>query len=265
MTAPVKKTAAQTVTKKAVKAAKAATVTEGLEPTEAAAKKATAAKPAKGAAAVLQISRLQTETIIVPILGTAPLVVHRFSEKAKKQMLDAMQGVKRVRENKDPHAEFMGAFYRFADGRYGFPSIGFKSCMVDAARFYHGVTMTLLKQVIFVSGKFGVDNVSLTEILGDAEVVEFKEDPDEDPNIIMREDVVRVGQGGTDLRYRPQFTNWRATLTIKYVTSQLSRESVLSLLDAGGMGVGVGEWRPERSGEMGTFTIDEDRELIVIQ
>lgn len=246
MTTPV--AAKKTVAKKAVKAAKAATV----------------AKPDKGSAAVLEIARLKTEKIIVPIVGTSPLVVHRFSEKAKKQMLDAMQGVKRVREHKNPQAEFEGAFYRFEDGRYGFPSIGFKSCMVDAARFYHGVTMTLLKQVIFVAGKFGVDNVALTEIVGNAEVAEISEDGS-DPNIIMREDVVRVGQGGTDLRYRPQFTEWRAELTIKYVTSQLSRESVLSLLDAGGMGVGVGEWRPERSGEMGTFTIDEDRELIVVQ
>lgn len=246
MTTPV--AAKKTVAKKAAKAAKAATVS----------------KPEKGTAAVLEITRLKTETIIVPIIGTSPLVVHRFSEKAKKMMLDAMQGIKRVREPKDPRAEFEGAFYRFADGRYGFPSIGFKSCMVDAARFYHGVTMTLLKQVLFVSGKFGVDNVALTEILGTAEVVEVAEG-EEDPNIVMREDVVRVGQGGTDLRYRPQFTEWRAELQVKYVTSQLSRESVLSLLDAGGMGVGVGEWRPERSGEMGTFTIDEDRELIVVQ
>lgn len=249
MTAPVKKTAAKTVAKKAARAAA----------------NATEVKPEKGSAAVLQIARLQTETIIVPIIGTSPLIVHRFSEKARKQMLDAMQGVKKVREIKDPKAEFEGAFYRFHDGRFGFPSIGFKNCTVGGARYYHGVTMTLLRQVIFMSGTYGVDNQALTEIKGIGEVVEtddgigYKVD-----DVVMREDVVRVGQGGTDLRYRPQFTQWRADLTIKYVTSQLSRESVLSLVDAGGMGVGVGEWRPERSGEMGTFTIDEDRELIAI-
>jgi hypothetical protein len=27
------------------------------------------------------------------------------------------------------------------------------------------------------------------------------------------------------------------------------------------MGVGVGEWRPERSGDFGTFAIDPDREI----
>ena len=35
--------------------------------------------------AQVSISRIGTETLRVPILGTAPLIVHRFSEKAKRQ------------------------------------------------------------------------------------------------------------------------------------------------------------------------------------
>jgi hypothetical protein len=232
---------AKTATAKAARLAKDATVVK-----EPAAKRG-------AASTIVEIERLQTEIMYVPIVGTSPLMVHRFSEKAKRQMLDAMQGVKKVKEHKDPKAEFEGAFYRFADGRYGFPAIGFKDCMVSAGRFYSGVTMVLLRQVLFVNGELGVDNQALIEIEGDA---------DEVP--IMREDVVRVGINGTDLRYRPQFTNWRATLKVRYIKSQLSQASVLSLLDAGGMGVGVGEWRPEKGGDMGTFTIDENRELVVV-
>lgn len=230
------------VTKKAATMASNATVQ-----TEPAAK-AAAVKTATPQ--ILEIERLQTETIFVPIIGTAPLMVHRFSEKAKLQMLDAMQGIKKVKENKDPEAEYQSAFYRFGDGRFGFPAIGFKDCAVSAARFYGGITMVLLRQILFVHGDLGVDNQALVHIEGD--------------QAIMREDVVRVGMGGTDLRYRPQFTNWSATLKVRYIKSQLSRASVLSLLDAGGMGVGVGEWRPEKGGDMGTFTIDEDRELVVV-
>lgn len=220
---------------------------------KAATKAATMAKAAGTKTAtpnILEIERLQTEIMMVPIIGTSPLMVHRFSEKAKRQMLDTMQGIKRVRENKDPEAEFEGAFYRFADGRFGFPAIGFKDCAVSAARFYSGITMVLLRQILFVNGELGVDNQALVEIEGD--------------QAIMREDVVRVGMNGTDLRYRPQFTNWRATLKVRYIKSQLSQASVLSLIDAGGMGVGVGEWRPEKGGDMGTFTIDESRDLIVV-
>jgi len=203
------------------------------------------------APAVIQIRRIGTELIEVPIIGTAPIVVHRFSEKAKRIMLEAMQGKKKVREFKDPEAEFNAAFYRFNDGRLGFPSLGFKDATVSGARYYAGITMVLLRQLLFIQAEHGVDGVGLVQIDGDP--------------AIMREDVVRVGQSGTDLRYRPQINNWTATLRVRYVTSQLSRESVLSLIDAGGMGVGVGEWRPERKGEMGTYTIDENRQVLVIE
>lgn len=80
----------------------------------------------------------------------------------------------------------------------------------------------------------------------------------------MREDVVRVGNGGADLRYRPQFLEWSTTLQVTYVTSALTRGSLLSLLDAGGMGVGVGEWRPEKRGDFGTYTIDPTRDVEVL-
>jgi len=33
--------------------------------------------------------------MLVPIVGLTPLIVHQWSEKAKRQMLDAQQGVKR--------------------------------------------------------------------------------------------------------------------------------------------------------------------------
>ena len=65
--------------------------------------------------AIIQISRIPAETIIVPILGTSPLCVHNFSQKAKQQMLDAMKGIKRPKEPKNPEAEYEGSRYRFSD------------------------------------------------------------------------------------------------------------------------------------------------------
>jgi hypothetical protein len=81
---------------------------------------------------------------------------------------------------------------------------------------------------------------------------------------VMREDVVRVGRGGTDLRYRPQFDDWSTTLTVLFVKSMLTRGSVLSLIDAGGLGIGVGEWRPEKGGDFGTYRIDGTRDVEVM-
>lgn len=197
----------------------------------------------------IRLERIAAETIIVPIIGTTPLITHRFSEKAKRQMLDAMQGRKTPKQAKDPEAEYEAARYRLPDGGDGLPVIAFKAATVGGARFYHGVTMTQIKQFLFVRGEVGVDGQSLARIVGEPR---------------LREDVVRVGRGGTDLRYRPEYTEWRTSLTVTYVTAALDRNSVLSLIDAGGMGVGVGEWRPEKDGDFGTYRIDEDRQVEVV-
>mgnify|MGYP003144557230 CR=1 FL=1 len=198
------------------------------------------------------IDRIASETIKVPIVGTAPLIVHRFSEKAKQMMLDNMTGKKSPKKSKDPKAEYEAAAYRFEDGRYGFPAIAFKLATVSAARFYprNSVTMTALKQFLFVHGEIGDQGDMLVPILGDG------------PR--MRESVVRVARGGADLRYRPEFVNWSVELIVTYVSSALTRGSILSLIDAAGMGVGIGEWRPEKRGMNGTFRIDDSTDIEVI-
>lgn len=198
----------------------------------------------------IDLSRIGTERILVPIVGTSPLIVHRFSEKAKRKMLDAMQGVKSPKEHKDPEAEYEAAFYRFPGGGYGFPAIAFKAATIGGARFYSGVTMTALKQFLFFSGPVGEDGQQLVPVAGTPH---------------MRQDVVTVGRNGTDLRYRPQFTEWSAILEVTYADSMITRNSVLSLIDAGGLGVGVGEWRAERGGTFGGYQIDRTKEIEVFK
>lgn len=202
-------------------------------------------------AAAIQIDRIASETVAVPILGTAPLIIHNFSAKAKKQMLDAQQGRKKVKVIRNPEAEYEAAFYRTKDG-YGFPVTGFKGATIGAARFYDkSISMTALRQFLFMHGEISEnDPQALVPIVGEP---------------YMREDVVRLGGASrsADLRYRPCFPEWSAVLIVTYVVSSISRESVLSLVDAGGM-LGVGEWRPERRGEFGTYQIDPTRNVEVV-
>jgi len=206
--------------------------------------------------AVIQIDRIAAETIRVPIVGTAPLIVHNWSEKSKRQMLEAQQGKKRLKEARDPQAEFEAAFYRIIDPAsgelsYGFPVTAFKAATVGAARFYgKDISMTALRQLLFMRGV-------LTE--GDPQqLVAIEGEPR------MREDMVRVGMGGSDLRYRPEFPTWSAHLEVTFITSSISRQSVLSLIDAAGMGIGVGEWRPEKRGEFGTYAVDQSKTVEVL-
>jgi hypothetical protein len=208
--------------------------------------------------AAIQIDRIAAETIRVPIVGTSPLIVHNFSEKSKRQMLEAQQGKKRLKEARDPQAEFEAAFYRIIDPTtgelsYGFPVTAFKAATVGAARFYgKDISMTALRQLLFMRGVLTEgDPQQLVRIVGEPR---------------MREDVVRLGgpSRSADLRYRPEFPVWSTVLEVTYITSSISRQSVLSLIDAGGLGIGVGEWRPEKRGEFGTYAVDQSKQVEVL-
>ena len=71
---------------------------------------------------------------------------------------------------------------------------------------------------------------------------------------VMREDMVRVGMGTADIRYRAEYREWSALLRIEFIPSVINLGSVAALVDAGGTN-GVGEWRPEKNGSFGTYEV----------
>lgn len=202
--------------------------------------------PAAEAQKAIEIQPIDQRGMLVPIVGVSPLIVHKFSEKSKRKMLDAMQGKKAAKDIRNPKAEYEEAMYRLEKGGYGFPSVAFKAATVGGARFYSSITMTALRQYIFFGGDRGTEGEMLVKIEGKP---------------VMREDTVRLTGKSTDLRYRPEFFPWKATLHVLYVASMITQGSVVSLINAGGIGVGVGEWRPERNGDFGRFQIDTTKEI----
>jgi|tagenome__1003787_1003787.scaffolds.fasta_scaffold20333843_2 hypothetical protein len=195
----------------------------------------------------VRIHRIDAARIMVPIVGTSPLIVHAWSAKARKIMLDRMQGSKPPKTVRDPAADYEESLYRTADGGYGFPALGFKNATVSAVRLYgKALRMTEVRAFLFFEGVLSADK--------DQKLVPVEGVPH------MREDAVRVGMT-TDLRYRGQFDDWRATLDVTYVRSALDSDSVLSLISAGGLAIGVGEWRPEKDGQFGTYRLDNTREI----
>lgn len=188
----------------------------------------------------VQLDKIERQTIAIDVKGTAPLISHRWDEKAKAMMLDAQMGKKNAREFKDPDAQYLASLYTFPDGSAGFPVVAFKAATVGAARYFEKVAMTELRRSLFFHGE-GPDQ--LVPIVGEH---------------VMREDTVRVGRGVADIRYRAMFPDWTATLNVTYLPSMLTLDSVLALVNAGGMG-GVGEWRPSKSdsGAFGTYEVVE--------
>lgn len=186
----------------------------------------------------IELPPLQIQRVSFLLIGDSPLIVHAWSEKAKRQMLDKqMKKATQAREAKDPRADYEACFYRTATGAYGFPAIGVKAAMISACRFAD-MKMTSAR------GAFHID-AEMLEVIGEPQ---------------MREDMVRVGMGTADIRYRPEFVEWRIPVTLAINSSVISPEQVANLINIAGFGVGIGEWRPEKSGSYGRFHVASEGE-----
>lgn len=182
------------------------------------------------------VQRLEIELVRsqIRLHGTSPLIVHNWSEKAKKEMLDKqMKRASKGKAAKDPEQDYQNSLYRRPDGGFGFPSVAFKAAAVRAGT-YCDLKMTFLR------GSFHVEG----------ELVLIEGEPR------MREDMVRVGMGTADIRYRGEFPEWTAVLNVLYNARAIQIEQIVNLFNIAGFAVGVGEWRPEKSGQYGRFEVE---------
>lgn len=179
--------------------------------------------------------------------------MHKWSEKAKKEILDKqMKKAGKGKEAKDPVRDFIDSIYwldgepeeKTVDGfneaiksgaMFGLPSVAFKASAVSAG-YRAGVT----KNMVTMNGAFHIDG-EFVEIYGTPE---------------MREDMVRVGMGVADIRYRGEFKEWYAFFDVKYNASVISLEQLCNLFNLGGFSCGLGEWRPEKGGVNGMFHVE---------
>jgi hypothetical protein len=190
---------------------------------------------------VIELKKINIQLAQIDLVGDSSLIVHAWSEKVKKGMLDKqMKKAKGAQQAKDPNRDYEDAFYRMPDGTPGFPAIAFKAAAVSAAgRFAEGMKMTEVR------GSFHIP----------CELIPIEGKPN------MREDMVRVGMGTADIRYRPEFKKWRVSLPIRYNADAISLEQIVNLFNQAGFGVGVGEWRPEKDGSNGMFHVATDGEM----
>lgn len=189
----------------------------------------------------VEIPKLNIQTMRLTLVGDSPLIVHAWSQKAKQAMLDKQQKkASKGKEVRDPERDFQESLYRMEDGGYGFPTIAFKAAAVTAVSQVDGITKVFARQTFHVLGG------DLVQIHGDEPV--------------MREDMVRVGMGTADLRYRGEFKRWWVELDISYNASAISKEQLVNIFNTSGFGVGVGEWRPEKDGRNGRYHVANETE-----
>lgn len=217
----------------------------------------------------VEIKPMELQRVDITIIGTTPLIVHAWSDKAKQMMLDKQRGkaTKSKHEIKIPRNDFMAACYWLteqpelgadddeaeenyraaiaAGAKFGFPVTGIKqSAIMGARRGGLDVVATELRGSFFLEGATEASTNDIAEIISDEPV--------------LREDMVKVGgmSKTADIRYRPEFRNWEIPLRMTYnVNGKYSLEQLLNCFNVGGFVCGIGEWRPERDGQSGMYRL----------
>jgi hypothetical protein len=192
-------------------------------------------------------------TLEVDIAGTAPLLIAKFSQKAKlairgKQEAGGRSRKGQAKDARNFEADFQGARHLSAEGWDGIAAPAFRAAMISACRLV-GFKMTIAKLSVFVlaDGLDAEDGTPLIRIIGG--------EPE------MSEMMVRNATGVVDIRVRPMWRAWGARLRLRYDAAQFSSSDVVNLLHRAGAQVGVGEGRPDSKSSAGmgygTFRVSE--------
>lgn len=229
-----------------------------------------ALKPlAQPKAELIRVAPLREATMKIPITGSTPLMILRFSQKAKDNMIRTQEAgsqakSKKKRDPRDFKADYEAAKYvgvdvgvdphdQKAKRWLGLNASSFRNAAISACRVA-GFTMTRAKLAIFTEqdGFDIYDHTPLVRIDGTPE---------------MNVSPVRNASGVVDLRARVMWPQWNAVVKIRFDEDQFSPSDVINLLIRVGKQVGIGEGRPDgREGNgmgLGLFTIDMDNIEIV--
>ena len=171
------------------------------------------------------------------IIGTAPYVQNKFSEKAETEMREKQEAKsqsekKRKKEPKNFQQCYEDAMHVSEEGWCGIPAAAFRNACIRACKLV-GIPMTDAKNSIFIlaDGFDRDDGMPLVKIT--------KGDPE--PN----QTHVRIGQNKPDLRIRPMWrAGWEAVVRIEFDADQFAIQDVANLMMRVGIQVGVGEGRP---------------------
>lgn len=206
---------------------------------------------------IVTIKAPNFQTAEFRIKGDAPLVVHKFSTKARQQIKDAQESgnrakSKRVREPKDFNALYEACRYRSKEGWDGVPAAAFRKAMISACKVT-GYVMTRAKLSIFIVAD-GYDKECGTPL------VRIHGTPQK------HEDYVRLETGVTDIRIRPMWREWKSVLRVKYDADMLNEVDISNLVMRAGVQVGIVEGRPDSKNSAGcgwgTFIVEGKNESI---
>jgi hypothetical protein len=198
------------------------------------------------AKAKVAISPPNLQTAKFKIIGTAPYVQNKFSQRAlegiaSKHAAGSTAQKKSKREAKDFDLCVKEATHFSDEGWEGMPASAFRAGLISTCRLL-GFPMTLAKLSIFVlADGYERDRFGITPLIkitkGKPKRTDF---------------AVRNETGVADIRPRPMWDEgWEAVVQVQFDADQFTVEDVSNLLMRMGAQVGIGAGRPDSKDSTG--------------
>jgi len=192
---------------------------------------------------VLEIQEIKTGELRMFILGSTPMIQHRFPFKAWQELLLPSKQKNRAELEgtlkHDPIHEFRESLYRNRDQKsaamFHVPNRQFHraiaGCAIDIAGAKKAVIERLTQVVDVNIELFGVPQFFMAMVRNSG----FNATP--------------------DVRTRPIFPEWACAITLRFMRPNLTERIVGRLAGAAGKIRGIGDWRPETGGPYGTWDL----------
>lgn len=206
----------------------------------------------------------QTGHLKLELRSTMPMLQNNFPARIRQEILRKQQGIKSTKkEPKDVEVCFLEAMIvigkqptkadlaRLDKIQFAMPAVAFKDAAITAAAQFDDEFKTDARASFWIETESGHENKIPLRL--------------EAPPY-PREDVAR-NKGTIDVRIRPCFDSWRATLTVGFVTTKVSPQRLIGWFRNAGRSVGVGDWRlfgKASTGMFGGFDVVVEESMILI-
>lgn len=186
------------------------------------------AKTKKEKTVEIKTNPLELQVFKVKIIGKTPLLMDKFSDAVKQQILDKQsKGIKAGKKMlRDVDNEVKEAIHRTSSGKVGFPFYGFKKAMMETTSFIGDK---------FFSKKLVSGAVQIVNVVDGLIPIKYK-----------KQDILEHFIN-PNTKFTPQFHDWSCELEISFDPNNISAQDIVNVLNYAGHYIGLGAWRPKGS------------------
>ena len=178
----------------------------------------------------------------ITIAGKTPLLCNRFTDAAQ---MSASSGNRSsiATQSSTPHEVAEQKLYVDDQGVIGIPQPNLFRCIIDAGKYFKvGKSKVTTQKSSLIPACVAVDPVFIPIYHNDDWTVDSRP--------------VRIpATGGRIIAHRPMFNDWALSFNVSLDDSMIDERLFREIVDAAGLRVGLGDFRPDTKGPFGRFVV----------